>query len=417
MQYKRARKPLPEIARELNVQAVVEGTVLRAGDRVRITLQLIDARNDHHLWAQSYERDLKDVLALQGEIARAVASEVAVELSPETEALLRNTRSVDPAAHDAYLRGTLHLAATTTPDSFKAIEYFEQAIERDPELAEAWAGLADAYQFLGYGLGALPPREASAKGLAAAERALALDDSLAHAHAVRGLFLGIFGRQWAEAGDAMQRALELGPADALVNNFYGVHLTSLGRPRDALRYLDKAIRAAPLSLRLRHDKGFALFLARDYERALEVLLQVLEVDPEFPLSCAVLIEVYHQLGREPEAFHSLMTWLRVTEVLDEPGREEVERVFRESGLLAALPQLLDSLLERAESEYVQPTTIALVSGRLGDPDTTLYWLERAFEADDPSLTSHLPNAAQFDSVRDDPRFQDLLRRMNYPGAF
>jgi TolB-like protein/Tfp pilus assembly protein PilF len=414
MQYKGARKPLPEIASELDVQGIVEGSVLRAGDRVRITLQLIDARNDHHLWAESYERELSDVLGLQGEIARAVAREVALELSPEEEALLRNERSVDPDAHDAYLRGTMHLAAFTAPDSFKAVDYFEQALEIDPEFAEAWAGLADAYAFLGYGNWAVPANEARARGLAAADRALELDPSLGHAHAARGLFLALFERNWDEAEVAMRRALELGPSDALVNNFYGSYMIGLGRPRDALPYMEKAIAASPLSLRLRNDLGWALYNARDYNGAVDVFLQVLEVDPDFPAAHLGLVDPYSALGREADAMHAALDWFRVTGLLNGEERDEYERLYRQNGPLAARRFHRDVSIERTRTAYVSPAMIAWISAPLDDRDTTFYWLERAFEEGSPLLTAELSTAYPLDPIRDDPRFRDLMRRMNYP---
>jgi TolB-like protein/class 3 adenylate cyclase/Tfp pilus assembly protein PilF len=412
MQYKGIRRHLPEIARELNVEGIIEGSALRVGDRVRITLQLLDARNDHHLWAQSYERDMRDVLALQGEIARTVAREVEAELTPKEQALLRTARSVDPEAHDAYLRGTLLLAEVTPPDLFRAIQYFEQAVKLDPDHAEAWVGLADAYRTLGWGLGSLPPAEARPKARTAVERALDLDDSLARAHASLGDLLAHYEWRWSEAAEELRRAVELSPGDPIVNNRYGLYLSAVGRHEEAIRFHQKAVDSDPASLHFRFDKALALYHARDYERSTEEVLQILEVNPDFPFALFLLAALHARLGRDEEVFDLWIAWHRIMG-RDERWRREFERGYSEAGLPGAYRYWLDAETERARAEHVDPWILAVVSNQLGDTDSALIWLERAYDAGSPPL-GVVGVDPGWDPLRSDPRFQDLLRRIGFP---
>jgi TolB-like protein/class 3 adenylate cyclase len=411
-QYRNTQKPLPEIASELDVEGIVEGTVLRAGERVRITLQLIDARNDHHLWAQSYERDLSDVLALQGEVARGVAKQVALELTGDEEARLRTTRKTDPEAHEAYLRGTLHLAEASALDTYKAIEYFEQAIERDPELAGAWAGLADAYRVLGWGLSELPPADAAAKIRAAAERALSLDGSLARAHASLGDLIAQYEWRWAEAEEELRRAVDLSPSDPIVNNRYGLYLTAIGRHDEALPLLQTAVDVDPTSLHWRSDKALTLFEARDYERAVEEYLKILEVDPGFFFALMVLPWAYIEQDLNAEAFDAWVAFHRATG-RDQRWLNEFQQGYRDAGIRGALRFWLEADTARAKTEYVDPVWLTTISAYLGETDVAFALLERLHRARSP----HLPQIIRsktFDPLRSDPRFDDLVRRIGFP---
>jgi TolB-like protein/Tfp pilus assembly protein PilF len=412
MHYKGQHRPLPEIAEELNVDAVIEGTVMRAGDHVRISAQLIDARSDTHLWSERYDRELSDVLALQSDVARAVAEQIRGELTPQELARLRTTRTVDPEAHDFCLRGTLHVAEVSVPDTYKAIACFERAIGRDPEYAEAYLGLASAYRMLGIGLVALPPAEAAAKVRAAAERALGLDDSLARAHAALGDFLHYYEFRWSEAEEELLRGVELSPGDPIVNNRYGLYLANVGRHEEALRFHQKAVDADPLNLHCRVDKGIARLSARDYERAAEEFLEILEVNPRFQYAQVFLAHTYMKLGRNDDAIDAFIAYNRSLG-RDEQWLEEYARVYRDAGLPSAQRYWLAAEIDRGETEYVDPVLPAFISSATGDADTTFHWLERAFDARSPLLV-HVAVLPRFDPYRADPRFQDLLRRIGFP---
>jgi tetratricopeptide (TPR) repeat protein len=248
MVYKGARKPLPQIARELNVDAVVEGTVLRSGDQVRITAQLIEASTDKHLWSQSYKGDLRDTLALQNRVARAIADQIRINLTPQEQAALKNEKVVNPEAHESYLKGR-YFWNKRTADGFKvALVYFNQAIDEDPKYAQAYSGLADTYVLLGdWEYGVLTPDEAFPKAKAAAIKALELDNTLSDAHTSLAS-LGMFDWDWQSAGEEFRRAIELNPGYATAHQWYAWHLNLLGRKNEAIAEMRKAESLDPLSL-------------------------------------------------------------------------------------------------------------------------------------------------------------------------
>jgi TolB-like protein len=248
MQYKAKKKPLPQIARELNVEAVVEGTVARSGDRVRIDARLIHAPTDRHLWANSYQRDFRDIFALQSDVAQAIAAEVQAELTPQEQSGLASSRTINPEAFEAYLKGR-YLSNKGTGDGFnKSIEYFQQAIQKDPNYALAYAGLADAYNFFGFGYPDAPPfKELARSARTAAMKALDLDETLSEAHAAMGFTNFLWDWEWKAAEKEYQRALELNPNNAIGYHRYAVLLLSVGRYDEALRNFQRAQQFDPLS--------------------------------------------------------------------------------------------------------------------------------------------------------------------------
>ncbi len=257
MQYKGAQKSLPEIARELKVDAVIEGSVLRSGDRVRVTAQLIHAISDQHLWAESYERDFRDILSLQGEIARQVAHQVRIILTPEENSSLASTRQVNPEAHELFLKARYYWNKRTEENVKKAFGYFRQAIDHDPTYAEGYLGLADSYNILGY-YNALSPMEAYPKAKAAALKALQLDDSLAAAHATLGVVKRDYEWDWSGSDAEFQRALHLNPGCVEAYHWRGTLFSMLGRHSDALQDKNRALALDPLSVVIRHRPGAAL---------------------------------------------------------------------------------------------------------------------------------------------------------------
>jgi TolB-like protein len=411
MQYKGARKPLPEIAQELNVQGVVEGSVFRAGDRVRITLQLIDARNDLHLWAQTYERDLSDVLALQSDVARAVAEQVRLELTPEEQAALTPSRTVDPKAYDAYLRGLQLRGPPTLVRAWgpPAIEQFERAVEQDPGFAEGWSALAWARVELGVAGYNLGYRGEFTKAREAAERALELDDRLGRAHAGLG-----FVRLWHDwdfsgARRAFERAAQLSPGDPEARGPYAYFLLMVEeRTKEALDLSEGLLRVAPLDVYWRGIRVTHLALARQYDRALEELGRLRELDPGY-----VDLDVagtYAALGRYEEAYQAFVAFYGRCGSPCDWMREAFERGWAEGGWQGALRAWLEVA---TNTEGVSPVIIALLYTMTGEAEEAFVWLERGYRERDPQIII-LKAHYGFDPLRSDPRFDDLLRRIGFP---
>ena len=300
MQYKRTQKPLPQIARELNVDAIVEGTVQRSGNRVRITANLLHAPSDQHLWAERYERDLRDVLTLQGEVAQAIASEIQIKVSPQEQARLATARPVNPVAYELYLQGQYHYYKWRPSEFQKAIAYFQKAIEADPKWAPAYTGLADSYGWL-WMEGTLPPQEVLPRFNAALSTALEIDDTLPEVRytlAVRAFF---YRWDWGEAEREFQRALALNPNFVEARYEYGWYLTSMGRFAEGLREAKRAIERDPLSVTANLALGSMYSMARQYDQAIPQLRHTIELEPDDPRGYGFLAGVYEQMGMYEEA--------------------------------------------------------------------------------------------------------------------
>src|SRR5580658_343630 len=291
MAYKHARKPLPQIARELNVDAIVEGTVLRSGEQVRITAQLIEASTDKHLWSQSYQGELKDTLALQNQVARAIAEQIRINLNPQEQAALKSAKVVNPEAYESYLKGR-YFWNKRTPDSLKvALAYFNQAIDEDPTYAQAYSGLADTYALLGdWQYGVMTPKEALPKAKAAAIKALELDSTLSEAHNSLAFCFDAFDWDFAAAGKEFQRAIELNPGYATAHHWYAWHLSLLGRYDEAIEEMRKAKSLDPLSLIINADLAELLVLAHSYDESMQQSRKTIEMDPNFALAHSQLAQ-------------------------------------------------------------------------------------------------------------------------------
>ncbi len=281
MEFKEAHKTLPEIARQLHVDAVVEGSVLRSGDRVRIAVQLIHAPTDRHLWAKTYERDLRDVLGLQSQVASAIAQEIQIKLTPQEAARVASSHPVDQEAYEAYLKGRYYWNKRTDEGTKKAIEYLKRAIEKDPNYALAYAGLADSYVQLVY-FGGVPPKESFPRAKAAALKALELDDRLAEAHAALGRVLLQYDWDGLGAERQLQRARELNPNYAQAYVLNAMHLANLGRLDEAIAAIKRAGELDPLSLNINTNVGVFFYFARQYDQAIEQEGKTIELDPNFP---------------------------------------------------------------------------------------------------------------------------------------
>jgi TolB-like protein/Tfp pilus assembly protein PilF len=411
MQYKGVRKSLPQIASELNVDAVIEGSVLRSAERVRIAAQLIHATSDEHLWAESYERDFRDILSLQSEIARQVADQVRIILTPEERARLEIARQVNPEAHELYLKARYHWNKRTEASVRKAISYFHEAIDLDPTQAQGYAGLADCYNILGY-YNALPPAEAYPKGRAAALKAVELDDSLAEPHAALGVLKRDFEWDWAGAEAEFQQAVDLNPGCVEAYHWRGTLFSILGRHADAIREKTKALAIDPLSVVIQTDLGRVFYYSRDYDQALKQYQSALDMDPGFGSAHLWLAHVYEQKGMFEQAISELKTGMHLSS--DSPyALAKLGHGYAKAGKRDDAHSVLRQLDALSQQRYVSPYDMAIVYVGLQENDEAFKWLQRAFE--ERSLwMGYLKVEPQFDLLRSYPSFTELLRRIGFP---
>ncbi len=412
MRYKGSDKPLPEIARELSVDAIVEGSVLRAGDEVRITAQLIHAASDTHIWAESYDRDLTNILSLQAEVARAVAREVEVKLTPHEETRLVVKQTVNPAAHEAYLKGR-YFWEQRGQGLRKSIELFEQALAHDADFAPGYAGLADAYALLGF-YGYLPPNEVLPQAKKAALKALAIDDNLAEAHASLGYIHTIFDWEWEKGRRELQRALELNPSYGPARVWYCVWLWFMGRIEEANAEVRHGLERDPLSVIMHAHLGIGLVMLQKYAEAAQQLLQGLELEPDFAIARATLGMVYYSQSRVEDGIHEIQRAIEASD-RDPWPLGIMGAVYAATGDRKRAEEVLVELEGRAQKEYIAATHIAAIYALIGEKDTALEWLEKAYEERAPLILGsdwhHAYPGWAFESLRADSRFQDLMRRM------
>jgi serine/threonine-protein kinase len=406
MQYKERDKSIPEIARELKVDAVVEGSVLRAGDRVRITLQLIEGREDRHLWAESYERDLRDVLALQAEVARAVAGEIEMALSPaareriELAAQPGSARPPDPEAYDAYLKGRYHFARFGEEALKTAIRYYEEAIAKDPTFARAYAALAEA-------LVIFPVLEFERGGVAA-RTALDLDPALPEAHAALGI-ARMLEWDWTGSEAAFQRAIELNPSSSVAHWWYAILLRETVRFDEALSEARRAAELDPLSLPVQHMVGWVLYSQHRYDEAIEVWDEVLELEPEFGFAIHYQGRAYAMQGRGEAVISAARRAKAARLSMAEPQATWLLGVgYALSGQRDGAEEILRELEVRYATTY--PGPIAALHHVLGDEDEALDWLEKAYGLRVPWLPNFI-SEPWFDGLRDHPRFRELRAKM------
>src|ERR1700676_4068957 len=411
MSYKHARKPLPQIGRELNVDAVVEGTVLRSGDRVRITAQLIEASSDKHLWSQSYEGELRDTLALQSKVAGAIADQIRVNVNPQEQAALKTARVVNPEAYESLLKGRYFWNKRTANGLQVALAYFHQAIDEDPKYAQAYSGLADTYALLGdWQYAVMTPKEALPKAKAAAIKALELDNTLGEAHNSLAFCLDGFDWDFDSAGKEFRRAIELNPGYATAHHWYAWHLSLLGRYDEAIAEMKKAENLDPLSLIINADLAEVLVLAHSYDESIRQSQKTIEMDPDFALAHNQLGQAYLQKQMHDEAIAELEKAAQLSR-----GSPTIianlARAYAASGKRSETTKLLSDLKKRSNSIYSHGSEIAVIYAALGDTDQAMNWLEKGYqERFNPGVLLR----PGFDSLRSDPRFQDLVRRIGLP---
>ena len=411
MAYKHARKPLPQIARELNVDAVVEGTVLRSGDQVRITAQLIDAAADKHLWSQSYEGELKDTLALQSKVAREIADQIQISLNPQERAALKNVKVVNPEAYEDYLKGRFFWSKRTADGLKVAQTYFGRAIDEDPKYAPAYSGLADTYALLGdWQYAVMTPKQAFPQAKAAAIKALELDDSLGEAHNSLAFCLDGFDWNFEAAGTEFQRAIELNPSYATAHHWYAWHLSLLGRNAEALAEMRKAESLDPLSLIINADLAELLVIAHSYDESIRQSLKVIEMDPDFALAHNQLGQAYLQKHMHQQAIAELQKAVQLSGG-SPTCIANLARAYAASGKNSEAANLLSDLKKRSNSTYSNAPEIAAIYAALGDRDQAMNWLEKGYEE---RFNPGVLLRPSFDPLRSDPHFKDLVRRIGLP---
>jgi TolB-like protein/Tfp pilus assembly protein PilF len=409
MRYKGTSRPVSEVARELNVDGVVEGSVLRSGDRVRITAQLIRAFDDRQLWAQSYERQMSDILALQGAVAQAVAGEIKGRLTEQEQARLTSRPPVKTGAYLAYARGRYFWNKRTEESLKTAITHFEEALKEQPDYAPAYSGLADANFYLGYAFGRVPPREAMPKAKAAALKALALDDTLAEAHTSLALVTFFYDWDWTVAEREFRRAIELNPSYATAHHGYAVLLTAMQRSEESIAEARRALEADPLSLPVNNIVALVLELNGRGDDAIEQYRKTLEMDPNYAEPVAGLANAYAKKGLEAEAGEQFLK----AAALSGQNVRELRRAYEVGGLRGLREQQARAHLAAGwDGWHWSATDLALSYAVLGRRDEAMKLLEKAYEARSGSLV--WIGDDDWKLMRSDPRFQDLLRRIGLP---
>ena len=405
MRYKRTTKTLPQIARELQVDGVIEGSVLRSDGSVRINTQLVQAEPDRELWAHSYQRELKDVLQLQAELAHDIAEQIKIKVTPQEQLRLATTRTVDPGSHEAYLRGLYHLNKGTEENYRDARNDFEKAIALDPNYAPAYAGLADYF----WSTDELPPRTAMPWARENVLKALALDDGLANAHKTLASIKFYGDWDWVAAENEFKRALALDPSYSEGHRMYSVYLSAMGRSEDAFGEIQIAQRLDPLSLANPVSAGWISYYARQYDRALQQCRGVLELDPNWSTAHECLGEAYTVKGNFPEAIAECQQ--AAADSGDDPVRlASLGRTYALAGRASDARKILAKLNKASKTEYIAPYFFAIIEGALGEKDQAFAWLEKGFNGRDPYLARLRVDVAM-DPLRSDARFKTLLRRV------
>jgi TolB-like protein/DNA-binding winged helix-turn-helix (wHTH) protein len=413
MAYKGTHKPLSEIARELRVDAVVEGTVLRAGNRVRITAELVQVSTDHHLWADTYESQIGDVLTLQNRVSLAIVDEIRINLSPEDKQRLAKNPSVSPEAYEDYLRGRYYWNRRSGEGFTKAIEYFQEATRKDPQYALAYAGLADCYGIIGATIyGTVPAAEAAPKAKAAAIRALEIDPSLAEAETSLATAKFNYDWDWSGASDGFKRAIQLDPKYATAYQRYSLYLIAMGRFDDSFEQIKRARDLDPLSISINSSFGWRLYLARQYDRSIAQLRDTLEMDPSYEWAHLILGQAYEQKGEYNLALGELRKAVELSH--NSPLMvSAVAHAFAVSGNQGEAQKLLAQLIIQSHKQYVSPYYIAIVYLGLGKNDLAMTWLEKAL-VDHSNGLVFAKVEPELDPLRSNPRFAAIQNNLDFP---
>jgi TolB-like protein/DNA-binding winged helix-turn-helix (wHTH) protein/Tfp pilus assembly protein PilF len=413
MEYKGARTPLSEIARDLNVDAVVEGTVVRSGNRVRITAELVQVAPDRNLWAETYESPLGDILTLQSQVATAIANEIRIKLTPEEEQRLASVHPISTESYEDYLKGRYYWNKRSEEGLTKAIDYFELATKKDPNYALAYAGLADCYSIIGSAIvGTVPSRDVAPKAKAAALKALELDGTLAEAQTSLATVRFNYDWDWAAAATGFNRAIELNPSYATAYQRFSLYLMAIGRTQESIAQMNRARDLEPLSISTNFSLGWRLYMARQYDQAIEQLRNTIEMDPNFALSHLVLGQAYEQKKSYDQAIAEFQKAASISHD-SVPAIAALGHAYAIAGRKPEAQNALDQLLDKSKKQYVSPFYVAIVYVGLNENEKALDSLEKAYE-DRSNGIVFLKVDPQLDALRPNPRFRTLLQRLALP---
>jgi TolB-like protein/DNA-binding winged helix-turn-helix (wHTH) protein/Tfp pilus assembly protein PilF len=409
MQYQDTKKPLQQIGRELNVDAVVEGSVMRLGQRVLVTVQLLDARTDVHLWARSYERDLNDVLVLQGEMSRSIADEIQVKLTTQQQCSLSKAAQVDPEEQEMYLQGRYHLNKGDEPEIRKAIECFRQALSKSPRDGRSYAGLAESYIALDDFYEA--PENTMPGAKEAAQKAVALDANSAEAHTALGVVHFAYDWDWPAAEKEFGQAIQLTPGSADAHTWYAEFLAQMGRSPEGIFEIKRAEALDPLSLEVHVQAGWVFYLSRRDDEAMREWRKSQDLEPNLAMSHSSMWAAYLQRSE----FRKV-----VTELSDE--RQDTRSTldlaalagsYAAAGKRSEAEHILTKLNAISKTRYVCPYEMGTAYATLGNKDDAIGWLKKAYAVRSFCMTD-VKTDPRLDSLRTDPRFQELLRSLHFP---
>ena len=408
MHYKHTGLGAKQIGRELGVDYLLQGTVHREGGIIHVTAELVQVRDQTHLWSRSYQSDVRDVLALQGDLAQGVVAEIQLKLTPAQQARLASTHTTRPEAHEAYLKGLYFWNKITEEGMREAIDYFQQAVNLDPAYAEAYASLGSCYGILG-NLTAIPPNESFPRNKAAALKALELDDTVSEAHAQLGYATMFYDHDWPRAENEFRRALELNSSNANAHRGLAQYFVSNARLDEALAEIERARELDPVSLGINSDQGWFLYFARRPNESIAQLRKTLELDPNFAFAHFALGHAYELKGEFDQAISEYQTAIALSGNLS--GRiASLGHAYAMAGRKDDARQILKRLKELSRHRYVSPYHTALMYIALGERDEAFAWLEKAYN-DHYWMMAFLKVDPRLDPLRSNLRFQDLLRHV------
>jgi TolB-like protein/DNA-binding winged helix-turn-helix (wHTH) protein/Tfp pilus assembly protein PilF len=413
MAYKGTRKPLSQIAGELNVDAVFEGTVLRVGNRVRITAELVQVSTDRHLWAETYESEMGDILSLQNRVSSAIVNEIRINLTPADQERLARNPAVAPEGYENYLKGRYYWNKRSDENLTRAIDYFEQATRQDPGYALAYAGLSDCYAIISAEIfGTMPAAETAPKAKAAALKALEIDPTLSEAETSLATVKFNYDWDWNGAAAGFAKAIHDNPSYATAYQRYSLYLIAMDRPKDSVAQINKARELDPLSISINFSVGWRLYMSRQYDRAIEQLRNTLEMDPRYELPHLVLGLSYAQKGQFNLAIPELQKAVELSH--GTPLMESaLANAYARSGNRAEAERILANLLRESKKQYVSPYYFAVVYVGLHRPDEALDWLEKAF-ADRSNGLVFMKVEPGLDDLRSNSRFIALQQKLKFP---